>query len=252
MVMAVIAEVISSGTSWVHRRHASRAGSTSRVSKVSLLAVDGGDREQFQFQGGDDAEVAAGAQDRAEQVVAGVQAAQAAVRGDQVDGPHMVRGVTVGAGQQAQAAAEVIADHAHRRGRAVQRGQSVRGRRLDEASGLHPGRHAGGACHRVDGDIHHPARADQHAARRRHRQPVAGGLHGDRKVVPRGVFHGAADVLGVERADHQRGPMGVCGLESGHLFVVSGLARTVNGAGDRGKFGNRVHLCHDINLHGLG
>jgi hypothetical protein len=121
------------------------------------------DREQLQLDRGDDAEAAAAAAQRPEQVglVLAVGAHELAVGGHQLDRVHMVGGQAVLTAEKAHPTAERVADYADVGRGARQRGEPVPGRGLDD---LEPDRSrldAGGPAGRFDRDSAHPLGLDE-------------------------------------------------------------------------------------------
>ena len=82
----------------------------------------------------------------------GVDPAQHAVAGDDLDGAHLVDREPVGPGHRPEAAAGGVADDADVGDRAGQRRQAVRRGRLDDAQPLHAGADPGPALG-VDDDL---------------------------------------------------------------------------------------------------
>ena len=90
--------------------------------------------------------------------------AQPAVCGDHVDAAHVVGGIPVAPGQQAQPAAEGVGDRAHARSRARQRRQPNGGRLVDDLVPPEPGAQPRGAGLGVDPDATDPGGVDQNPA----------------------------------------------------------------------------------------
>ena len=106
---------------------------------------DLGDREEAELERGHDAEVAAAAAHRPEQlgVVLGVDPPAYAVGRDEFDRDHGVGGDAVRAGEPADAAAERVADDADVVRRSGERGEAVRRDRGDDVAPEGAGLHAG-------------------------------------------------------------------------------------------------------------
>ena len=122
------------------------------------------DRVERDLHRDDDAEAAAAAAQRPEQVgvLRPVGAHERAVGGDELDGEHALGREAVHAGQPADAAAERVADDADVRGRAVQRGEAVLGRPgTTTSSQSAPASTPGPAVLGVDLDAAHLAHVEQ-------------------------------------------------------------------------------------------
>ena len=116
--------------------------------------VDLAQRVELELERGDDAEVAAAAAQRPEQlgIVVRVRADQLAVGGHQLDRGDAVGLQAVAAGEPAHAAAERVAGDADGRRRAVQRDEAVRGGGVDDLLPEHAGAGAAALADRVDLD----------------------------------------------------------------------------------------------------
>ena len=157
------------------------------------------DREQPQLQGGDDAEAAAAAAQRPEQVglVLAVRAAELAVGGHHLDRPHVAGRQAVLAAQEAHAAAQGVPGDADIPGRARKRGQPVPGRGLHDAEPHRARLHARGPRQRIDLDAVHPVGLEQDGVRQRPERHgvVPGALGRDPLAVVRGERGGSRDVV---------------------------------------------------------
>ena len=116
------------------RRRPCSTRSASRPVPDHEAGVDLGQRVEAELERGDDAEVAAAAAQRPEQlgVVVGVGADELAVGGDELDRGQAVGLQAVAAGEPAHAAAERVAGDADVGRGAVQRDQAVRGGGVDD------------------------------------------------------------------------------------------------------------------------
>ncbi len=208
-------EVISSGTSAVQVRQAFSTSRRPLDREPEDARVDLGDRQEVELDRGDDAEGAAAAAERPEEVglVLRVGADEVAVRGDELDRGHLVGADAVLAGEPREAAAERVADDADIRRGACERGEAVLGRRLDDLDPDHARLGARGARLGVDRDAAH--------ARRPYEDRVREVAHGARR---RGRFpgeRGAGRVLAREHDD--RGHIGrVGGQRNGRRPLVDG------------------------------
>jgi hypothetical protein len=140
--------------------------------------------------------------------VVAVDAAQDAVRGDELDGQHVVGGQAVAAGVERQAAAEQVADDTDVRRGAVHDGEAVLGRRDDDVLPLGAG---ADACAQRGGiDLHLAAEVRLHEERvvqgRQRGGQVARGLGRDAQAQVAGEGDGVADLGGRARVDDAGGP----------------------------------------------
>ena len=193
--------------------------------------VDLADREQVELERGDDAEVAAAAAQRPEELglVVAVDAAQLAVGGDELDRGDAVRRQAVLAAVPADAAAERVADDADVRRRAVQRRQAELGgaRRRRRPSRARRGR-GRAAARGVDLDALERVGLQQDGVLEVAERAgvVAGALRGDPQAVRRARTRTTAATSSASSGERdQRGALvedEVVGLAGG---VPAGLAR---------------------------
>jgi hypothetical protein len=199
--------------------------------------VQPGHGNQAELELGDDAEAALAAAQGPEQLGLPVRvgAVQLAVRGDDVDAADPLGRPAERPAEHRQPAAERVADDAGAGRRPGEAGQPVRRRRRQHVPPGGPGADRGGPRVRVDGDVVHPAGAEQQAGLDRRLGAVAGGLDGDRHAAGRRPPHRGDDVLGGRRADHDVGGVDGGQVEAGDLLGEAGIA----GVEDRAveKFG---------------
>jgi hypothetical protein len=146
-----------------------------------------------------------------------------AVAGDDLDGAYAVGSPAEGPGDRAQPTAGGVADDAHAGGGAAQRGQTVRGGRVEHLLPAHPG-----ADPRPPVGVHHalveaPGVHEDRAVERAG-QAVPGGLHGDRPSGRGGEAHGLGDIPRVAGFDDGRGCRGDRDVESGRQLGVERLS----------------------------
>ena len=193
------------------------------VREEQNAGVDLADRVQVELERGHDAEVAAAAAQRPEELglVRGIDAAQLAVGGDELDRRDAVRGEAVLAAVPAEAAAERVADDADVRGGAVQRGDAEVGRARHDLLPLGAGAHAGGEALGVELDALELVGPQQDGVAEiaERRRVVAGALRGDLEAGLGRVAHDGGDVVGVQRRRDHGGAL----VDGG----VEGLAREV-------------------------
>ncbi len=192
--------------------------------------VDLGDGVQLHLERCDDAEVAAAAPQRPEElcVVVLVDAAQAPVGGDELDRGDAVGGEAELAGVPADAAAQRVAGDAHVGRGAVERGEAELGGAGHDVPPLGAAAHAGAAAPHVDLDALQGVGLDEddvvHRAERL--GVVAGPLGRHLHAVRAGELDDGDDVLLVGRHGHELGLLGegqVERLRGGVPAVAVGL-----------------------------
>ena len=109
-----------------------------------------------------------------------VGAHQAPVGGHELDRPNVIGGKTVLAAEEAQSAAERVADDTHVRGGAGQRSEPVPRRRADHLTRQHASLDPGDAPDRVDRETAHPLGLEQNRVAHRSKRggPVSRCLGG--------------------------------------------------------------------------
>ena len=198
---------------------------------------DGLEREERVLEGRDDAEVAAAAAQREEEValVRVVDAVELAVGRDQLDRRQGVRGEAVLAGQPAHAATERVAGDADVRRGAVQDGEAVLGRGDDDV--LPDRARADARLLRLDVDLHvaQLVHAHEHGIREiaERGDAVTGALGGHAQAVGRGEAHDRLHVGGVGGDDDQRGLLVESDVPRRARLVPAFVAGGEHGTADR-------------------
>ena len=189
------------------------------------------DRVQPHLQRGHHADPAAPS-DRPEQVrlVVGVGADQVTAGGHELGRGDAVGGQPVTAGQKAEPAAQRVAGHTHARRAPGQPGQAVLCCRDDHVLPHRAGLGAGGAGSRVNADLPHPRRPQQHRAveRLERRGAVAAALRGDPHPVGAGVPDRLGHAGGRPGLYDNGGPLVHGQVPCLARLVVAGLARGEN------------------------
>ena len=190
-----------------------------------------GVRVEAELHRGDDAEVAAAAAQRPEElrVVLGGRAHALAGGGDELDRGDAVGREAVLAGQPAQAAAERVADDADVGRGAREREEAVRGRRLGDLEPERAGLDAGRLRRRVDLDAAQLLRGDEDGLLERgdRRRVVAGALRGELEAVAAGEGDERDDVVARRRERDVRGA-----LVDGEVPGAAGERPSRAGAGE--------------------
>ena len=174
----------------------------------------------------DDAEAAAAAPERPEEVRVrlGVGPHDLAVGGDDLGGEHARRREAVLPGKPADAAAERVADDPDVLRRAVERGEAVLDGGVDDVDPDRPrrdGRHPGA---RVDLDAGHPGGVDQKGAVEEVVPgAVAGALHGDPEADGARVVDGRDDVVDGLGEGDRGGPLVDGEVPGAARLVVAGV-----------------------------
>ena len=171
-------------------------------------AVDVLDRAEPELERRDDAEVAAAAPDRPEEVGVVLLAGdvEGAVTGHHVGGQQVVEGEAETAREVADAAAEGQPADTGGRDDAARRGQPERVRRGVEVAPGRAARDPRRLAQRVDPDAAHRGQVDDHApvAGAEPRHAVSTTPDRDRQVVVGGEAHRRHHVPGVDRLHHDR------------------------------------------------
>ena len=204
-------EVTSFGVSSSHSRQAFSTSDARSTGEEEDAGVDLRDRVERELHRRDDAEAAAAAADRPEELglVVAVGADEASVGGHELDGRDAVRGQAVAAREPAEAAAERVADHADVRRGAGEAREAVLGRGEGDLLPQHAGLGARGLGLRVDLEPAHAARADENRVVEGLQGvgEVAGALSRHAHAAPPGVLDHGDDVVGGLGEDDRRGPL---------------------------------------------
>jgi hypothetical protein len=205
-----------------------------------------------QLQRGDDAEVAAAATDRPEQLLVRrrVGAHQGAVSDDHLDGGQAVRGQAELARVPAHAAAEGVAGDAHVRGRPVQHGVADLGGRVDRglpqgpaadpddpACGVDPDLGQGGGVH--DDDVVEALRGERTGV-------VPGGLRRDPQAGGRGGTDDGGHVRRVPRDGDGCGQLADGDVPRRARGVVPGVAGEVDVSAAQAAQGLRAGVAGGV------
>ena len=192
------------------------------------------DRVERDLDGRDDAEAAAAAPERPEQVRVGLGVGphDLAVGGHDLGGEHARRREAVLSCQPADAAAERVADDADVLRRPVERREAVLDRGVDDVDpdrARRDPRHAGA---RVDLDAGHAGGVDQEGAVEEVvAGAVAGALHGDPKADGARVVDGRDDVVDGLGERDRGGALVDCEVPGAARVVVAGVAREAEDVG---------------------
>ena len=192
----------------------------------------GPDRVQRELDRGDDAEVAAAAAQRPEQLgmLVGGRADLVAAGGDELDGEDVVAREAVLALEPAGAAAEREARHAGAGDAAADGREAVRLRGGVELGPRQAGARPHDAALRIDADRAQAADVDDDSIvdEREPGDRVAAAAHGDAEVAQARVVERGGDVTGVRAADDVAGATLDAGVEERAGLVVFRLARVVH------------------------
>ena len=202
-------EVISSGVVSVQSRQAESTSLGVLPGPDQPAGEDGLEREELVLEGRDDAEVAAAAAQREEEValVGVVDAVELAVGRDQLDRRQGVGGEAVLAGEPAHAASERVARDADVRRGAVQDSEAVLGRGGHDVVPDRAGADADLLGLDVDLDVAQLVHAHEDGIRdvAERGDAVAGALGRHAQAVGQGEAHDRLHVGGVGGDDDQRG-----------------------------------------------
>ena len=188
----------------------------------------GADRVQGEFEGGDDAEIAATPADRPEQVgiVVGIDMQAGAVGGDEVGREQVVDGHAVQAAEPAEAAAQGQAGHPGGGVDAQRGGQAIRLRFMVEVAQGGAAFDPGAAPRRVDAHRAHGRQVDHQAivGQRAAGDVVAAAAHRQRQALAPGFGDGGRHVGGAGAAHDQRRALVDHGVPYLARLVVVGVA----------------------------
>jgi hypothetical protein len=219
--------VTSSGADAVQSSHAPSASGARSSGEEERAGVDLGDRQQLELERGDDAEVAAAAAQRPEQLlVVGVDPALLAVDSDQLDRGHRVAAEPVPAGVPADAATEHVAGDPDGAGRAVPGRQATLGGGWHEVAPDRAGADPGVPRLGVDLDSAQARGPDQEGAVEADQRigAVTGALHGDPQPPRPGRRDRLGDLRRVVREGDRRRSLVEQEVEGAAVLVVGGGA----------------------------